>query len=130
MKFKINFDKIGSYVATTCLVHCLVMPILITLIPFAGLFSVSLNLFEIVIMLCALFFGIISICAGFKKHRKYSGPFLISLGLFLLLTGSITHHTDLEYYHIPIMIMASAVLIIGHLTNNTLCNKYCNKCKI
>jgi hypothetical protein len=126
---KINLDKAGSMVAALCFVHCLIFPIIITLIPFVSLYFVSLDIFETVLMALALIFGIISICAGFKAHKRLSGPFMISCGLFLLLMGRMSHSSHMSDIHLPIMIFASIFLILGHFINNRLCNSHCPRCK-
>ena len=126
---KFNLDKIGSTVAGLCFIHCLIFPLLITLLPFASFYFVPLDVFETILFSLALLFGVISICAGFKKHKQYSGPFMISVGLFLLMLGRLSHNSNLSSVHLPIMILASLVLITGHFINNRLCNIHCPKCK-
>ena len=125
---KINFDKLGAFTSSVCLVHCILLPIVISAMPFLAISFLNLEMVEIVLLSFAGLFGISAICFGYKKHKQISAPFLISAGLFILVIGRITHHETMNSWHTAMMVLAGLLLVSGHFVNNKLCNESCDRC--
>ncbi len=120
-------------VAVLCIVHCILFPLLILLIPTARGFFDSI-LVEGLILLLGITVGSISFTTSYKKHRKpgplmlgFSGVALLTIDLFVL-SDEISHIDmfGLEGIH-PAMILGGIFLIMGHAWNIHECHCFCDK---
>jgi len=118
--------KAGLILSGLCAIHCLLVPVFITLLPVAG-YYIKLNAWlEIIIYLSILFFGGGLMLADYKHHRAKM-PLTLFFGGFVLIAAS----------HFSSNLLLSNVLIIcggisfaaGQMLNISL-HKKVNKCGI
>ena len=129
-----KLDKIGMFSSLICAIHCTILPIVLILFP---VFSVSLlthHTFEWVMLILTLILGLSSLCFGYKKHRSLKALSLLSVGIFLLLIGKLSHehylHNNKFEFDIYNAILGLGGILISasHWLNNKLC-KNCSNCK-
>lgn len=129
-----RLDKIGMFSSLICAIHCTILPIALILFP---VFSVSLlthHTFEWVMLIFSLILGLSSLCFGYKKHKSLKALSLLSVGIFLLLIGKLSHEHyqhnnkfEFDIYN-AILGMGGILISISHWLNNKLCKK-CSNCK-
>lgn len=126
------WDRAGIFVASLCLVHCLLFPFIILLLPAARQLFAN-PILEGVILFLGISVGSISFMTTYKKHRKpypimigLTGVALLSLNLFVFAEGEA--HTEVLGGFIldPLMIIGGAFLIIGHAWNIHACHCFCD----
>lgn len=120
-------DKIGMGMSTTCMFHCLLLPILLATVPFLSFMSFMKSPQVEVAMICfAIVNAVIAVCVSQKKHKRMIVPVLFISGTILLILNFIAHT------FIPpndVYVTIGAFLIgIGHFVNQKLC-KSCSSCE-
>lgn len=130
MKSKSNFseklDKAGVALSVTCLVHCLLLPILLATIPFVSFLAVmKAPLTETLMIIFAIANSILAVTLNFKKHKNFIVPTFFISGVILLFLNFVAHSFVQQNEYI---ITIGAFLIgVGHFLNHKLC-KSCPKC--
>ena len=119
--------------AILCILHCLLFPVLVALLPATRVVFNSIIL-EISILFFGILIGSISFITSFKKHRKpgplalgFTGVLFLGIDLFVLSgdKGHIDFH-GLSDIH-PLMIAGGLALIAGHAWNLHACHCFCDK---
>jgi len=77
-------DKIGIITSITCLIHCLIFPILGTLFP---IFLDLEEPVEVGLLLLALIIGGLSFLENVIKHKYYTSLILFIIGFGFLIGG-------------------------------------------
>lgn len=77
-------DKIGIITSITCLIHCLVFPILGTMLP---IFLKLDEPVEVLLLIIALIIGGLSFLENVLKHKYYTSLILFMTGFILLFIG-------------------------------------------
>lgn len=104
-------DKVGAFIASACLIHCLVLPLLLVFVPTIGISNyewahdilVPLTLFNTAL---SMYF-----CRNdFKQNRII--PVLFWIGLIL---------TTASLYHDFLMVVAGFVILTAHYLNYKRC---------
>jgi hypothetical protein len=117
----LRIHKVQLTAYTFCFVHCCLIPIIFTIIPYFIFLPVALNLPCSLLILLSLSFNIASLCLGSVQRKLFNTPFLISLAFYL--SYMILHYSHL-YAYISFM-----PIIAAHLLSCFLCKK-CPKCDI
>ncbi|MEM0996000.1 MAG: MerC domain-containing protein [Bacteroidota bacterium] len=79
------------FLAVACAIHCALMPLIITLLPFAGLSFLASHTAELTLLGAGVGFAAYSVVRGLRVHRN-TGPLwtllfgaaVIAAGMFLL----------------------------------------------
>jgi len=120
-------DKAGVFLSTACLIHCLMLPVILTTFPFLAFLSfMQAPWAEALMIVFAIVNSIAAVTLNFKKHRKMIVPAMFASGSLLLLLHFIAH----SFVHSnPYVIAIGAGLIgLGHIINHMFCAT-CPKCK-
>ena len=121
-------DRIGIVASAVCLVHCLLLPLLVPLLPLlagvAGAEAVHEGLL-VFLTLCALAaFG-----PGYRTHRALSVLLFGGLGVVLLSAGALAHEWALlAGLDTPLTVIGGLVLVGTHWANLRLCRS-CPVCR-
>lgn len=88
-RLKINWDVIGISVSLFCAVHCLLLPVLITSLPFLGIEILENKRFEVFVLLFSLIAGFLALRSGYKKHHQLKWiPIIFLLGFLILIASN------------------------------------------
>jgi hypothetical protein len=116
-----SLDNLGMAASSVCLVHCLLMPFVITLLPILGwecLASKSAHHW----LACFVFaFALFAIVPGYMTHRRFS--ILISMvgGLSLVLIATFFCGVYLpESLELPLISVGNLILVATHWQNRKL----------
>lgn len=114
MKLKINYDKLGIATSITCAIHCTILPLFISTLPFYGIDILESAAIEWGLIGLAFVFGYLSLQHGYRHHHRKPGPVaLFSAGMLLLIINQLTDERFLLLF-----IPSSAILIIcAHALN-------------
>lgn len=119
-----RLDQIGTIISSACAVHCLAMPLVLTMLPFLGLGFLAHGAFDVVMITVAMSLALMSLCWGYRIHK--------SLKTFLFLIAAATfffvgHEFEGNHLHWLLMTLGGLSLAGGHLLNRKLC-KSCQDC--
>ncbi|MBL7727376.1 MAG: MerC domain-containing protein [Dinghuibacter sp.] len=124
MGFKVNWDMLGIGAALACAIHCAVLPIFLTSLPFLGMEIIHNPLFEYGMIVLAFLIGSNALYHGYRKHHHRALPIVLFVaGFCLLLAKQFLHRFEL-YLLAP----AVVAIVAAHWINYRLCRKanYCH----
>jgi tetrahydromethanopterin S-methyltransferase subunit C len=119
MGIKVNWDALGIGTALACAIHCAVLPIFLTSLPFLGIEVIHSALFEYGMIALAFVIGATSLWHGFNRHHHRLAPLLIFSGGFLCLLLK----QFAGQYSIYLLIPAVIAIITAHWLNYRYCRK-------
>lgn len=96
-------DKIGIGVSLFCLLHCISMPVLVTIFP------IFLNLdhyIEIPILISTFIIGLTSFWINITKHKYFLSLLLFVLGFLFIFVSVILHQHWANFIALPVIILA------------------------
>lgn len=107
-------DEVAVGLSLACLVHCLVLPLFVTLAPW--LFPVFLadEAFHVIMLVIAVPISALGIGLGFRIHRERSLVVLAALGLILMTLGVLQETDWLEQ---GLTVVGVACLASAHILN-------------
>jgi len=112
-------DKAAVALSGLCLLHCLLLPVIIALLPFLGQFSDRHLHAEMLIIVLPI--SLIALSLGFRRHADKRVVGLGIAGLLLLLVGATLAH---NLYGVAadrmLTITGSIILALAHYRNNRL----------
>lgn len=114
---KINWDALGVTASVACAIHCAVLPLIFTTLPFLGMDIISNKLFEYAMIGLAFAIGVIALSHGYRKHHHRLYPIVIFTTGFIFLVGK-------EFqpgFEIPLLIVAVLLILTAHYLNYRLC---------
>jgi hypothetical protein len=133
---KMNHDKldeISGKAAFLCAIHCIALPLLIMAIPFlAASFFTSLA-FEWILFGLSAILGTLSVCWGYKRHSDKRVFAILSVAVFFILCGLLTHSHEAHHVHDHftyqsiLMFLGGISMSLAHFFNRKLCNS-CEAC--
>jgi len=110
-------DQTAVALSGLCLLHCLALPFVVGLLPFAGQFSddhFHLQMLLVVVPVSVLAFGL-----GFRRHGRISLLLGGALGLLLLIAAATVVHARLGASADQLFTVAAATLLaISHFYNS------------
>lgn len=124
--FSKKLDKAGVILSVTCLMHCLLLPVLLATLPFVSFLAFMKHpLTETLMILFAIFNSVLAVTLNFKKHNNLIVPAFFVSGVVLLMMNFCFHAlVEANEY----LITFGAFLIgVGHFINHKLCGS-CSKC--
>ena len=122
MKIKLNWDALGIATSLACAIHCALLPILLSSLPFFGINIIHNSFFEWGMIGLAFLVGSYSLFHGyFKHHRSLIPVFIFFIGFIFLVLKQF--YPPLEYLFLT---LAVALIISAHFYNYRLCHQ--SKC--
>jgi hypothetical protein len=126
-------DKAGMIASITCAIHCMIMPLIVTLLPIFGLSLFATEEFEWMLLMVSAMLGLTSLCFGFKKHKSFRAFSFLGIGLTFLVIGRLAHehvsHFRVFTFDIYLLFLVAGAILVAfsHWLNNKLC-KSCLPC--
>ena len=109
------WDRLGISASMLCVVHCLVTPFLVLLIPLMST-HLSDNWFHLLIFIVVLPVAIYALWRGYRLHRMKRVLGLGAFGLALMCFGTFVHTSDI-WAESEVMICAGLILSAAHFIN-------------
>lgn len=112
-------DQVAVALSGLCLLHCLLLPIAIVLLPFLGRFDDSH--FHVQLLLVVVPVSLFALALGFRRHQDKRILLTGGIGLALLIIGGTIVHT---FYGVVadrvLTILGSVMLAFTHYMNSRL----------
>jgi hypothetical protein len=118
---KLDLDAVGTSASLLCAIHCAVMPLVATLLPFIGLGFLVDERTDWAIFGFIATVGVVSLGLGFRKHRDQRVLWLLSLGLGLLALGHLAEERA-PLPAIAIIVIGGLLVAFSHWVNRGLCH--------
>ena len=116
-------DRVGATASFLCAIHCALMPLVVTLLPLAGLAFLADERVEWALITLSAVLGVSSICLGYRRHRSRWALIVLSVGLALLVLGRIIHESSAEgILGVALLVAGGLVIAASHVINRRLCN--------
>jgi hypothetical protein len=115
-------DRTGVLLSAVCLVHCLALPILLTLIPMTQLGWLDEQLFHDLLLTVILPTSVIALCLGCHRHRQWKilGVGFVGLGILAVLS-LVPHALIAPLVERLLTIFAGCLLVFAHIANFRRC---------
>lgn len=121
-----KLDKLGIILSFGCMIHCMLMPIILPLLPALGFAFDHDSLVHFVLAIIIIVIAMWALDAGNKKHKKDLPMFLGFPGMFLLIfAGLIERKVGPDNVVTVITIFSSLLIAVAHYLNH----RYLCKCK-
>jgi hypothetical protein len=118
--FQISCDVAGFGVSMICAIHCMVLPVLLSLTTLGSLAFLENQSFEYLIFVLSALIGMISLLpAYFKRHKKLYALYLFGIGLLLIASGRIAFIVMDEV----LAVTGALAIASSHFLNWKLCTK-------
>lgn len=109
------FDGFAIGASALCLIHCLVLPALLILIPAFATFLTLRDEFHLGVFVVAVPISAIALMIGYSRHRQL-WPSLIALpGLISLALGTLAAPAEWAEEALPVL--GAVLLVVGHIFN-------------
>ena len=118
-------DQLGAGLSLACALHCLAAPLLLSLLPFAGVGFLAGESVETAFLGTSLVLAVGSLCWGFRIHHQRCTLLLLGAALLLILSGRFAPEATAE---VVCGVLGAGLLAGGHLLNRHLC-KTCLQCQ-
>jgi hypothetical protein len=120
-----HLDRAGVCISFGCAVQCLAMPLLITVLPLAGLGLLLKGLMEMLFVGASMLLAMVSPCWGVRVHRRWGVFLILGAATGLILAGRWSVE---EPYELLLVVMGALLLATMHLLNRYLCRQ-CLHCQ-
>jgi len=120
------WDKIGIGLSLLCVAHCILTPLVLSLLPVLGQL-ISEDVFHVWIGPVLIIPACLALIPGILKHKSKTPIILACVGIGLFI-GATHAHGASETVELLISLVGSGILIAAHKINHTYC-KSCIKCE-
>ena len=118
-----KLDLIGIGTSLLCMVHCALLPLLVSSLPLAGVNLIENKGVEYAMIGFAFLIGLFSFYSGcFKKHKNKRPLVIFIIGFAFLLFNQMEENLIL-------ILTASVLITIAHLWNFKLSNRH-TRCQL
>lgn len=115
-------DRIGVFLSATCLLHCLTLPVMLTIAPMTQTGLLDEQTFHLVLLWFILPVSLIALGIGCRQHKDLPILLLGGTGLSLLLFAGLVGHSVLTpTTERGVTIVAGLILAAAHLRNFKIC---------
>ena len=117
---KFNWDTLGITASIACAIHCAVLPLIFTSLPFWGVDFIKDKVFEYGMIGLAFLIGVIALSHGYRRHHHKLYPIAIfTVGFLFLLVKEWK-----PSFEIPLLIVAVSLITTAHYLNYRLCRRH------
>lgn len=118
-------DKLSIGLSTLCVIHCLLLPFVLLLLPSWIAVHAGNEAFHAWMVFAVLPTSIYALTLGCKKHKDYRLVGLGGVGLVFLVLAVVLGEHLLGHFGEKLMtVMGASLLAIGHFLNFRLCHQH------
>ena len=110
-------DNAGAFLSMACAVHCLAMPLVVTMLPLVGLGFLAGEPAEYA-LIGAVLLAAGSVVSGVRHHRKWRAFPTLVLAAGIIVTGFMAAEGSFE---VILHVTGGVLLATTHLLNRHLC---------
>jgi carbon starvation protein CstA len=121
-------DQLGVIASTACFIHCLVTPVILSLLAvYAHLLPSEEHTHRTLAVVVATL-GAFALGTGYRRHKKIAILWLMALGLALIFGAAyFGDRLPSHWAEVSITLLGSCCMILAHRKNHTFC-KECRLC--
>lgn len=110
--FSNNLDFIGFSASVLCAIHCISLPLLLSVGALSGLAWLENEIIELLLIVVSFVIASWSLGQSYiKQHRKFDAIFIVLIGFgLIILAHTITHN------HV-LMMLGGLIIAIAHFQN-------------
>ena len=110
-------DNTGACLSFACAIHCIAMPLLVTVLPLIGLGFLASEPAELYLISGAILLAIGSLVWGVRHHRSWRALLILIVALAFIATSrtAVEGTFEVVFYSIGGIGLASAHLVNRHL---------------
>lgn len=124
----VYIDKIAISLSSLCIAHCLLFPILATLIPSFLVLGLNTENFHLWMVVSVIPTSIYALSLGCKKHEQKSILLIGLVGLFCLILAFVLGSNVLtETGEKSLTLLGALIIAFAHFKNYKLCQQH-DKC--
>ncbi len=117
----VHWDAIGFTASTLCAIHCAATPLLLTVLPLAGLKFLAHPTIEAAMIVLSVMIGATSMVHGYRKHhRQFTALLILIAGFAIIFAG---HFVLPEPYGELAIPSGAGTVAFAHLVNWRLCRQ-------
>jgi hypothetical protein len=117
-----RLDVVGASASFLCAAHCAAMPLLLPLLPLAGLEFLASHAFDLAFVAGAIGLGALAVTRGMRHHRDRRVAVGLVLASLLLVVGLWVGHE--RHAHEIILVAGGLVMGWTHLVNLALLRRH------
>jgi hypothetical protein len=111
-------DKCAIMLSFLCVIHCLVLPLLLVVLPSLGVWQLDNEAFHTWLLIAVIPVSLYALTAGVKKHRQYRFLLIGATGIMLLIFAALLGHDLIGESGEKILTLLGATLVaIAHWAN-------------
>lgn len=117
-------DRISIGLSFLCILHCLLLPTLLVLMPSAVLVFMSDESVHKALLFAIVPVGVYALFFGYKAHKQLHVVAIAVTGMALLMsTGLLEHGVLGERGEVLLTLIGSSLIVFGHFQNVRLSKK-------
>jgi len=117
----VSLDTLGITASTICIIHCVAMPFVITMLPFLGWQFLEGKMAHHVLAAFVITFALTAVVPGYFKHKRKDVLASMLLGLGLVLYATFAPAEILpENLELPLITIGNIILVATHWRNRSL----------
>ena len=110
--------------SSLCLVHCLMLPVVVSVYPATIAVTLSDEVFHLFMVLMAIPISVFALFFGCRSHKSYSVGLTGALGIGLLFTSAfLPHELAGETGELLLTVSGALSLSVSHVLNFRLCHR-------
>jgi hypothetical protein len=118
MQFSRHFDRVAIALSAVCIVHCLAVPLLVALLPFAALSFGDSEHFHGLMLWLVVPTSLLGFVLGYRLHRRAGLVVVGIVGIIVLAAAAIYGHESWsEALEVTISVAGSLLLAAAHWLN-------------
>ncbi len=124
MNLQTTFDKTAIGLSILCAIHCLFLPLIVTLAPASQSFALADESFHQFLIWGIIPISVFALAMGCRRHKSLHVSYFGAAGLGLLtLTVLLGHNVLGEFGEKFLTLIGGALVAYGHLCNCRNCQK-------
>jgi hypothetical protein len=112
--YKLNLDFAGMAASILCALHCMALPLFLSLGFTTGSHLLHDHSFDIIIILIGIVVACLSLVSDYRKHKSFTPIITIILGFTVLIFGLKSGH---GWLHAGISVLGSIIVTSAHIIN-------------
>jgi hypothetical protein len=116
-KFEAVLEVLAVVAPIICLVDCVVIPVVLTVLPLVGIHQIFHGVGDQLLLLLVLAICTPTITLGFLKHKRWSVIVLMTSGFGLMFCANFAGHLIDETVHFILTTMGSVLLVKANFDN-------------
>lgn len=117
------FDRIAIILSGICLIHCLLLPGVITLLPLAATSFVVSEDFHLWMLAVVVPTSAVALWPAFRRHQDARPITIATIGITILVIATLTHDDSNLLIDQIVTSVGAIVVAVGHTLNFRLMRK-------